>query len=192
MMANDFLASDADPADKESLRLAIFEQTELPALAVALDNLPSEQAIKDLPEAVKKYRALQDKYKKFIQDYPNHKDRALYEKRLADSEKPFKTMHPEYLKDQPSKKEIEKICVSEFLRKVGLSKKMQEQFNETIESGDRQKVEKEALEIVAMAEKIEAYAAKCPTLDPELSRILHKQANHIFSLFGMTEDNNNN
>ncbi len=187
--ATNFLASDADSADKESLRITIFAQTEMPALAVALDCLPSQQAIKDLPAAVKKYMELQDKYRKFIQDYPHHKDRALHENDLTKLEHMLTTIHPEYLKQQPSKKEIERICSGEFLRKIGYGKALEERFNKTMQSKDTQKQQQEALEIIGIAESIKAYAEKYPTLDPEYSRILHKAADHIFSLFGMTIKN---
>lgn len=189
MTANEFLASDADPAEKESFRIGLFENCELSVLPSALDRLPSEQAIRDLPKGVQKWKELQEKYKKFIQDYPDHEDCAFYVEKLAKNERALATMHPEYLKDNPSKKEIERICVGQFLRKIGYGKTLQERFEKMMESEDPQEQENVIVELLATAESIKKYAEKYPTLDPEYSRLLNRAAHQIFSTLGVISAN---
>ena len=181
--ADEFFALDnVEPAKRDSVRIALFEQTKARAVGFTLERLPSEQAIQDLPASVQTLRTLQNYYTLFIRDYPDHEERSECEAKLAGSQKVFETFPPEYLKDQPSKKEIERISVVSFLRKIGYPT-LQERFDSLVKNENPEEQLRDFLEIQDIGRAIEAYAQEYPTLDPEYSDLLHKAAGRIGEIF---------
>lgn len=176
-----FAQTNLDPAERDDVKIAAFEQTA--NIRWAFDNLPSEQAIEALPSAIQKFKTLQNYYTQFIHTYPDHEQRAEYERKLACSQKLFETFPPEYLKEKPSKKEIERISVRSFFRGIDYYK-IQEKFDSVLKSQNPEEQEQGLQEILGTAQKIEAYTEKYPTLDPEFSGVLHKASKRIFEVLG--------
>jgi hypothetical protein len=188
MTADEFLAlDDVDPAKKEGFRIRIFEQTKAQAVRSTLEHLPSKQAIEELPAAIQTFKTLQNHYTQFIHKYPDDEQRSEFEAKLAASKKLFATFPPEYLKDHPSKKEIERLSVASFLRKIGY-RNIKDRLNNLLngEISEEQRI-KGFIEIGIMGEALKTYTEQYPTLEPEYAALLHKAANGLFEIFATDE-----
>ena len=186
--ADKFFALDnVDPAKRDSVRIGIFEQTEAQAVRRTLKNLPGTQAIQNIPSAIQTFRKLQELYRAFIHDYPDHEERSEMEAKLAASQRLYDTFPAEYLKAQPSKKEIERIAVSSFLRKIGYNRELQARFDAIAKSESLEEKLAGLMHIESIGKAIKDYKQKHPTLEAEHSDFLGRAADQILVLFSESD-----
>ena len=82
------------------------------------DKIPSEKAIKKLPQTMAEFKKLQKHYKHFTDKYPLDDRRENYETKLQMSQKLLDTFPREYFEAKPCKRKIEEASIVSFLRDI--------------------------------------------------------------------------
>ncbi|HLE76146.1 MAG TPA: hypothetical protein VI521_00065 [Candidatus Babeliales bacterium] len=183
LTADEFFALDTiEPANRDSIRIGILEQTDARAVQLMLEQLPDAQAIRNLPSSVEKIRNLLEQYRAFIRDYPDHEERPEMEEKLAGIQKLYDGFPGEYLKAEPSKKKIESISIASFLQKIGY-RALQNRLERIFASNNPEEQLLGLMHIQNVGKTIRNYVQQYPTLEPEHSEMLTNAADRILALF---------